>query len=281
MLALAAFAFSSSSFAADSGEPEVLPTPEELPAGVVAFVGSIAPEMATLTDAELTRAIGQVAAQSHRRSVPSAGQPRYAALSKEALAERLDAIWIQGQAAEMGIAATERQVSTELAKIKRNNFKSKREYQAFLKSSRLTQRDVRERIALQILSTRIQLRVLRSPAGRKNPRQTLADFIADYTKRWRSRTVCAPAYATERCANGPSRSRPAAAATRRPVSPTPPRPGACRANGGRRAGASCWGRSGRRSRPAPRIPVGTVSPAAAAPATAPTPPRGARCPAPS
>ena len=47
-------------------------------------------------------------------------------------------IWIEGQAEEMGISVTPKEVDEELKKLKKQNFKTEAEYQKFLKESHYT-----------------------------------------------------------------------------------------------------------------------------------------------
>jgi hypothetical protein len=183
---------------------DILPSPEELPAPTVAVVSHIPAKSRTVTTAELGRAIAQVAAQSGPKATPNPGQPRYKAVEEEALGELLDGLWILGQAAEMRIFVTNREVSTELTQIKEESFKTERQFRSYLKRSHLTMRDVRYRVELQLLSTRIQERLARGVRSQKEAQEKFSAFLAAYTERWRSRTVCAPRYATEQCSNGPA-----------------------------------------------------------------------------
>jgi hypothetical protein len=175
---------------------------EELSDKTVAIVSHVPVELGTITKIELRRALVQRAAQQGYRSTPKPGGKRHAALEKAALGEQLDIVWISGQAAEMGISVTPRQVSRELAAIKRQNFKNEAEYRRFLRRMHYTQQDVNTRVELQMLSAMIQERVAggKSNAGRL---KALERFVAAYAKRWRARTVCAEEYATDRCSNGP------------------------------------------------------------------------------
>jgi parvulin-like peptidyl-prolyl isomerase len=180
-----------------------LPAAEDLPANMVAVVSDVPVGVGRLTKTEFRRALVQRAAAAGRDSVPQPGGNGYGKLRDAAVAELLDIAWIKGQAAEMGIAVTRRQIATELAQIKKDNFKSEAQYRRFLKQSHFTRRDVDERVELQLLSTRIQERVLRGVRGPRASQKALQEFVDAYMKRWRARTVCAPEYATERCLNGP------------------------------------------------------------------------------
>ena len=59
----------------------------------------------------------------------------------------------------MGITATPKQIATELAQIKKQNFKTAAAYQKFLKTSHFTQSDVNNRVKLKLLSTQIQQQI--------------------------------------------------------------------------------------------------------------------------
>jgi hypothetical protein len=190
------------SLASSPTTADALPAPEDLPARTVAVVSHIPVRSRTITVKELGRAIVQVAAQAGLKSLPTPAQPKYKRLEKEAMGELLDGLWIQGQAAEMGIFVTRRQVVTELAQIKKENFKSGKEFHAFLKHAHFTLRDVYYRVELQLLSTEIQERVARDTWNQKEAQEKFTAFVAAYTKRWRSRTVCAPRYVFPRCSNG-------------------------------------------------------------------------------
>jgi len=176
-----------------------VPSPDGLPGNVVAVVSAVPPSLGRITEAEFREALVEQSAAAGRSVVPKPGGKGYERLEKVAFEERLDAVWIKGQAMEMGIAVTPRQVLRELARIKQRSFENEAEYHRFLRASRYTQRDVDERIELQLLSTRIQARIFRGKSGIRQ----LEEFVAAYSERWRARTVCAPDYVTDRCSNGP------------------------------------------------------------------------------
>jgi SurA N-terminal domain len=180
-----------------------LPTPEGLQPGVVAFVAHVPPGLGRLTKAEFQRALVRAAAEAGRSSTPGAHAKDYPRIANRALGERLDAIWIEGQAMEMGIGVRPREVSRELASLKKKAFKNEAQYRPFLKKAHFTHRDVRERVKIQILSEKIQLRIAfgLSEAERQ---KAFAKFVSEYEERWRGRTVCAPGYVTVRCSNGPA-----------------------------------------------------------------------------
>jgi parvulin-like peptidyl-prolyl isomerase len=116
-----------------------------------------APEgLGTITEKDLRRAVVQAAAAAQVKPVPKPGDEKYDELREKALGERLDAIWIQGQAEEMGFSVTPKEVEQELAKLKKQAFKTEKQFEEFLEESHYTEEDVNQRVKVQILSTKIQ-----------------------------------------------------------------------------------------------------------------------------
>jgi len=127
-----------------------------VPAGAVAIVKHVPEDIGTVSEADFKRAMLQQAAQGKLKKLPKPGEDKYDELKEAALGELLDTIWIQGEAEELGISVTPKQIATELAQIKKTNFKTEAEFQKFLKTSRFSKADVLARVKLQLLSTQIQ-----------------------------------------------------------------------------------------------------------------------------
>jgi len=125
--------------------------------GDVAIVEDAPEGTDTISKAQLDHAIVIAAAAQQIKPVPKPGDEKYDELKEAALGELFDAIWIQGQAEEMGFpAVTPAEVEKELKKLKSQAFKTEKQYQEFLKESHYTQEDINQRVKLQILSTKIQ-----------------------------------------------------------------------------------------------------------------------------
>jgi hypothetical protein len=183
------------------------PAPEELAPSRVAFVSGVPRGTGTITKAEFRHALVLSSVQAGLDSPPEPGRRPYEKLKTAALQSQLEGIWIVGQAAEWNIYVTRGEVKRELAWVKKEGFKSAAEFRRFLKEARYTHRDLHERIRTQILSTLLQERLqemIGKGAGRKAEQRAFTKFVEEFTERWRSRTVCAPGYVTERCSNGPS-----------------------------------------------------------------------------
>jgi parvulin-like peptidyl-prolyl isomerase len=113
-------------------------------------------DLGEVTQGEYDCAFLQVVASSGLKKTPKPGDKQYDELKETTVGSLLETIWIQGLAAEEGIAVTEEEVQKELKKLKEQNFKSDAEFQEFLKTSHYTTQDVNERVKIQILSTKLQ-----------------------------------------------------------------------------------------------------------------------------
>jgi len=127
-----------------------------VPSGDVAIVQHVPDDIATVSEADFKRALLQQAAQKKLKKIPTPGEDEYEELKSAALGELLEAIWIRGEAEELGITATPKQIAAELATIKKTSFKTEAEFQKFLATSHFSKQDVLDRVKLQIFITQIQ-----------------------------------------------------------------------------------------------------------------------------
>jgi parvulin-like peptidyl-prolyl isomerase len=140
-----------------------------VPSGAVAVVEDAPEGLGTVTEAKFHRALIQAAAQGQIKPAPKPGTKKYEELKETALGEVFDSIWIQGQAAEMGISVTPKEIAEELEKLKKQAFKTELQYKEFLKEAHFTKADVDERVTIQILSERIQKQITEeAPQPSKN-----------------------------------------------------------------------------------------------------------------
>lgn len=130
-----------------------------VPSVDAAIVKGVPSEDGSVSQAEVRRATGQqiaAASSEGKEKAPKPGSKKYEELKETALGELLDQIWIKGEAEELGISVTQKQIETELKTIKKTNFPTAKAYKEFLEKSHFTQDDVDARVELQILSTEIQ-----------------------------------------------------------------------------------------------------------------------------
>jgi parvulin-like peptidyl-prolyl isomerase len=146
-----------------------------VPDGDVAIVQSVPDDLGSVSEAEYKRALVQQIAAGGLKKPPKAGSKKSEELREAALGELLDGIWIQGEAEEMGISVTPKELITQLAEIKKQNFKTEAEYQKFLLTSHFSKADVLARVRLQALSTQIQERITKEA-----PAPTPAEISAYY-----------------------------------------------------------------------------------------------------
>ncbi|MFL5897668.1 MAG: SurA N-terminal domain-containing protein [Solirubrobacterales bacterium] len=130
-----------------------------VPSGDVAKVENVPDEFAAISTGEFDHAIEQQEAQAKLKKPAAPGSKKYKELTSSALGELLDQIWIKGEAEELGIKVTDKQVEEELANIKKQSFPSKGAFQKFLAESKFTEEDVNDRVELQVLSNAIQEQV--------------------------------------------------------------------------------------------------------------------------
>lgn len=187
---------SSTTDATGSGAEE-----QQLPAGAVAVVSDVPAGQGEVTVDELRHAIDLQAAQQKLPSAPQPGDPKYKKISEEALGELLDGAWIEGEAAELGLVATDREVEAEAEKIRDQNFKTEAQWHRFLAESKLTPEDVHQRVKLQLLSQKIQYEIENGARGKAGRQQQFKAYVTAFQKKWKKRTLCRADFANERCSN--------------------------------------------------------------------------------
>jgi len=127
-----------------------------VPEGAVAYVEDAPGDTGEITQAEFDQALEQAAAQAGVQKVPKPGDAQYDELKETALNSLFEAIWLRGFADEKGLSVSEAEIEKELKKLKDESFQSPKEFRDFLKEAKYTREDVRERVELQVLSTKLQ-----------------------------------------------------------------------------------------------------------------------------
>ncbi len=140
-----------------------------IPSDAIAKVGD-----SPVKKADYNRAFEQAAKRQGLRKPPKQGTPAYQQLKNQAISDTLDVAWIEGEAKDRGVQATDHEVSQQLDQIKKQNFRSEAQFQQFLARSGFTQQDVITRVRLQILSQKIQQQI-----GQQIPKVTDSD-VSNY-----------------------------------------------------------------------------------------------------
>ena len=133
-----------------------------IPDDAIILVEDAPGDSGEISKAEFDHALVLTAAQGGQK-VPKPGTKQYEELEEAATSSLVESAWLEGQAEEMGITASDQKVEKEFKKLKQENFPKKAEYQEFLKEAKFTQEDVNERVKLQILSTEIQEKLKEDP----------------------------------------------------------------------------------------------------------------------
>lgn len=128
-----------------------------IPDGDVALVEGV--PSGNVSEAELKRTVLQLAAGSESKKLPAPGSAKFEELQGKALEELINGIWLRGQSEELGLSVPRSQVASELAQVKKTNFKTKKAFKEFLEKSHYTPEEVNEKIELGALSTKIQEQV--------------------------------------------------------------------------------------------------------------------------
>jgi foldase protein PrsA len=127
-----------------------------VPSGDVAIVEDAPEGTGTISEEQLKHAIVIAAVAGQVKPIPKPGSEKYEELQEAALGEIFDTIWIQGLGEEMGISVTPKEVEQELEKLKKQAFKTEKQYEEFLEESHYTSEDVDQRVKIQIFNTKIQ-----------------------------------------------------------------------------------------------------------------------------
>ena len=110
----------------------------------------------------------------------------------------ISSAWINGEAAAKRIKVSRTELDKAFAKAKRSAFKSEAAYRKFRRESGQSVADMRGRVAVDLLSTKIRAAVVKgvAPANRD---ARFTSFFAEFRSRWRARTVCAAAFVIDIC----------------------------------------------------------------------------------
>lgn len=107
--------------------------------------------------------------------------------------------WVIGEAQDLHLQVSAGQVRRTFDEARREEFPKRGAFQAFLKSSGQTIADLLFRVELNLLSMRIQARVLAGERTQRAKEQALAHFASEFHDKWRAQTYCATAYQVSDC----------------------------------------------------------------------------------
>jgi foldase protein PrsA len=91
-------------------------------------------------------------------------QVQYKALQQEVLGFLISSEWVLGEAGSLGVKLSDAEVQTQFTKIKSQQFPKPTEFQKFLATSGQSVSDLLLRVKLNLLSTKIQQKIVKSKA---------------------------------------------------------------------------------------------------------------------
>ena len=130
-----------------------------VPAGDIAVVKDAPSSIEDVTGAKFDRVLLQQESQAKLKKKLQPGTKKYEETKDAAIEEMINGVWLQGEAEELGVVVTDKQVAAELEKIKKENFPTKDAYNKFLDEANFAPQDVLERVRLQLLGTAVQEKV--------------------------------------------------------------------------------------------------------------------------
>lgn len=127
-----------------------------VPSGDIALVTGLPDGRGNISKAEFDVSLERAARQGGLKTAPKPSDAKYDEFKEAAISSLLDAAWLLGQGAEMGIEPNEEEIANELKKLKNEAFKSEAEYKQFLKKEHYSPAEVNERVELQIITREIE-----------------------------------------------------------------------------------------------------------------------------
>lgn len=127
-----------------------------VPDGDIAFVEDVPGDLGKISKEQYDRSLIQTWKRAGLKSAPKKGDAQYQQVHEGAIGDLLDQAWLTGEAAELGVEATDREVDAELANIRSQQFPDKASFDKFLKDSGFSLAEVKDRVRLQVLSNKIQ-----------------------------------------------------------------------------------------------------------------------------
>ncbi len=134
-----------------------------IPSGDVAIVEDAPADSGEIGKADFDHALELAATAEGQKKIPKPGSAKYDELKEAALTQLLESAWLESQADEMGIAASDREVAKQLSKVKKENFQTEAEFQEFIKQAKFTPEDIDNRVKLELLSKEIQDQLKEEP----------------------------------------------------------------------------------------------------------------------
>jgi foldase protein PrsA len=137
-------------------------THPSVPSGDVAVVEEVPDGLGDISQEDYDRTFVQTWKRGGLQKAPKPGDAQYDQVHEAAINDLLDQAWLTGEADELGIDATEREIQNEFKTIREDQFPDEAAYKKFLKDSGFTEDEVLARVKLQVLSRKIEEKITQS-----------------------------------------------------------------------------------------------------------------------
>jgi hypothetical protein len=127
----------------------------------------------------------------------SAAQPEQ--VREEVMSFLVSSYWVIGEAAASGVHVSAALVRRTFDRIRAQQFPHRGEFAHFLHSSGQTLADLLFRVQLNLLSQRLQSRIVAGLHSARARQRALRRFVVAFKERWRPQTSCQPSYAVSDC----------------------------------------------------------------------------------
>lgn len=137
-------------------------TQPSVPSGDVALVEEVPDGLGDISQEDYDATFTQTWKRATLKAAPKPGDAQYDQVKEAAINDLLDQAWLTGEASELGVDATEREVDNEFKTIRKDQFPDDAAYKKFLKDSGFTEEQVLQRVRLQVLSRKIEESITKS-----------------------------------------------------------------------------------------------------------------------
>jgi foldase protein PrsA len=97
--------------------------------------------------------------QKKKAKPPAPGTKEYDAVQQQVMSFLVSSKWIEGEAKERGVSATDEEVQRQFKQVKDQSFPNEKAYQRLLKSSGQTEADLLYRVRLDVLANKVREKI--------------------------------------------------------------------------------------------------------------------------
>ena len=127
-----------------------------VPDGDIALVEEVPDGKGNISQEDYDRSFRQTWKRGGLQQAPEPGDAQFDQIKEAAINDLLDQAWLTGEAAELGVTATDREIQNEFETIRQDQFPNEAAFQTFLEDSGFTEEEVLDRVRLQVLSRKIE-----------------------------------------------------------------------------------------------------------------------------